>query len=87
MLALSMEDLAFNSPDGELMVMTVPNEFIVAVSRISESRFENVAQEWKSIELMGEWPVSEIKSVLNDLSEICKTALSENKPVLQVASL
>lgn len=79
-----MGDLAFASPDGEVMVMPVPEEFVKAISAMD---LEPVAQQWRSTELMQEWSQADVLSVLQELRTLGKHSLDCGNPVLQVASL
>lgn len=79
-----MGDLVYASPDGEVMVMTVPKEFVMA---LAAADLESVAQPWQSTELMQQWSQADVLAVLQDITALCKRALECGQPVLQVASL
>lgn len=82
-----MGDLAYASPDGEIMVMSVPKDFVVAVDNVAPVDLERVAQEWRTSELMGQWSLTDVLTVLGELKAICKRSVESGLPVLQVASI
>jgi len=82
-----MEDIAYASPDGEVMVMTVPTSFVVAMSSLPDNQREQVAQKWQSSELMADWSVADVGAVVQEILSICKRSVASGDPVLQVASL
>ena len=80
-------DLAYTSPDGDLMVMTVPSEFIEAVTELPEEKHEIIAMQWQTSDLMSHWQIEDIMLVLKDLSSICRESVSSDNPILQVSNL
>jgi hypothetical protein len=78
-----MGDLAYASPDGEVMVMPFPKDFVVA---LAAADLEPVAQQWRSTDLMQLWSQADLLGVLQELRALCKCSLERGHPVLQVAS-
>jgi len=79
-----MGDLAYASPDGEVMVMSVPATFVTA---LAAADLEPIAQRWQATELMGRWSEAEVVAVLQELAALCKRSVESGHPQLQVASL
>lgn len=79
-----MGDLAYASPDGEVMVMALPKAFVMA---LAAAALEPLAQQWRSAELMQQWAVADVLTILQDISALCKRSMECGQPVLQVASL
>lgn len=79
-----MGNLGYASPDGEVMVMTVPETFVTALAAID---VQQIAKEWQSTDLMQAWPLEDVLAVLRELTTLCKRSIELGHPILQVASL
>ncbi|MEZ5940832.1 MAG: hypothetical protein R3C18_05540 [Planctomycetaceae bacterium] len=82
-----MGDLTYASPDGEVMVMAAPEQFVTAVGNIAHDNLERVAEKWRSSELMAQWAHADVIAVLKQLTDICKTSMESGHPLLQVGSI
>jgi len=82
-----MADLAWSSPDGDVMVMTTPDEFVTAMAELGESDFSRVAAQWHGGELMCHWSKEDIVTILTQLAVLCRKAVTTATPVLQVGSI
>lgn len=82
-----MGDVAYASPDGEVMVMAVPERFVLAVANLPQADLEHLAERWLSSSLMVQWANADVLAVLTKLKDICRTSKDSGHPLLQVASI
>ncbi len=82
-----MGDMVYASPDGDVMVMTVPREFVHSLATVPEDALEELTDSWLSSELLTQWTRPDLRAVLNELKSICETAVETGLPVQQVCCL
>lgn len=79
--------LVYESPGGEMLVTQFPEPFVVAVDRLPIDDLEHVALEWNATELMQDWSLADVLTVLGELQAICKQSSECGLPVLQVSGV
>ncbi len=82
-----LEDMVYASPDGEVIVVEVPPNFIEVVYRIPTSDMPRIVAQWRSSELMSDWSQPDLMDVFKELASLCKQSVESATPVLQVATL
>jgi hypothetical protein len=82
-----MGDLTYASPDGEVMVMPVPEQFVLAVANVPQADLGHLAEQWLSSHLMTQWAHADVLAVLTQLKDICRTSIETGHPLLQVGSI
>ncbi|MCA8992310.1 MAG: hypothetical protein KDA88_10045 [Planctomycetaceae bacterium] len=82
-----MGDLTYASPEGDVMVMAAPEQFVIAVGNIAQGDLERVAEKWQSSDLMVQWTHADVIAVLTQLIGICRVSMESGHPLLQVASI
>ena len=82
-----MADLLFQASDEGPFVMRVPPAFVAALAAIPAERIPEVASMWGQTEELADWQPAELTTVIEQLREFARRAVTSGKPMLQVANL
>jgi hypothetical protein len=80
-------DLLFESPDGELLVMTVEPEFLRSAAALPSADVAPVAAAWSRAEFSGGFTAAELADLVEQIRAFAGRAMTAKTPVLQLSTL